>query len=201
MRQFSLILGCLVFLTGTAASGSPSSLEGAKAHAHKSCADHKHGPTAHHFGYVKPGAAIALKHNYDGQSLTGELESFSVTLSHLYSDGNLTVELLPTADLNISSNITSPNIPLHPGSDFTFQVQMSSLKQGEYRLGVSTVYEAKDGHQVRRISSIPIQIGNYESKKPEAQGLQASKFQSENTAPVRSKLKRIIALPAQETIR
>jgi len=46
---------------------------------HDAAETHKHTHKETH--YVKPGAAVSLSHDYDGQTLLGEIETLSLTLT------------------------------------------------------------------------------------------------------------------------
>lgn len=141
--------------------------------------------------FVKPGAAVGLTHDYDGKTQRGELETVTLTLNHIYKEGYLTVRVLPPPDLQIMSDISPYKISLQAGSTFTLPVQFFSALEGAYSLGLEAVYESLDGHQSRRVLSVPIAIGTETTEK--AQAL--------SPKDVQVTTKGIIALPARETIK
>lgn len=118
-----------------------------------------------HRGYVKPGAAISLRHDYDGQTYAGELETFTVTLEHIYEAGYLTVQWLETPEL-VKSSDTNPNqTELSAGSLLTLPVQFSSVKKGRHMIGLEVIYESLEGQQSRRVLSVPVTIGTTAASK------------------------------------
>lgn len=118
-----------------------------------------------HAGYVKPGAAISLRHDYDGQTDAGELETFTVTLDHIYEAGYLTVQWLDTAEVVISADTNPSQIELSAGSSFALPVQFSSVKNGHYMIGLDVIYESLEGQQSRRVLSVPVTIGTTVTNK------------------------------------
>jgi len=143
-------------------------------------------------GYVKPGAAVSLEHDYDGQTHKDELETFTLTLQHIYDQGYITARLLNTSGLQVQSDTYSRQISLQPGSSLNLPVQFSAANDGTYYLGVEVVYESLDGNQSLRVLSVPIIVGAQNKQK-------GSLRVSEKTETVT--LEGVIALPAQETIR
>jgi len=151
---------------------------------------HEHAQ-AHHGGYVKPGAAVAMTHDYDGQTASGEFETATLTISHIYNDGFLAIEVLPTEDLQIFANAPIEKIQLQTGSTLNLPIQFSGRINGTYSIAVETIYESVNGQQSRRVLSLPITIGPKLSRK------------TRPTAPITSKSapKGYISLPATEVIR
>lgn len=118
-----------------------------------------------HAGYVKPGAAISLRHDYDGQTHPGELETFTVTLEHIYQVGYLTVQWLETPEVVISSDTNPNQIELSAGSSLTLPLQFSSVKNGRHMIGLDVIYESLAGQQSRRVLSVPVTIGTPATSK------------------------------------
>ena len=163
-----------------------------KAESHsKSPHTHSHQAEAHQAGYVKPGAAITLTHDYDGQTKLGEFETVTLSLSHIYEDGYLSVEILPTPDLQIFSNHGLDKVELQTSSAVTLPIQFSGAANGSYSIAIETVYVSQNGQQSRRVLSLPITIG----VKP------AGKTQPTTPKVSKPAAKGIIALPANEVIR
>ena len=162
-------------------------------HSHQAEAHHAraHQSGAHHAGYVKPGAAITLTHDYDGQTKLGEFETVTLSLSHIYEDGYLSVEILPTPDLQIFSNHDLDKVELQTSSAVTLPIQFSGAANGSYSIAIETVYVSQNGQQSRRVLSLPITIG----VKP------AGKTQPTTPKVSKPAAKGIIALPANEVIR
>ena len=145
----------------------------------------------HEVNYIKPGAAVDLTHDYDGKTQKGELETLTLTLTHIYEDGYLTVRLLPPPELQIHSDTDPHTRQLHGGSSFTLPVQLSSTLDGTYYLGLETVHESLEGEQSRRVLSVPINIGVQPAEKSRASG----------PKDVQTTSAGIIALPAREIIK
>jgi len=113
----------------------------------------------HNTGFVKPGAAVALSHDYDGKTGLGELETLSARLSHIYQDGSLSVALLSAPDIQISAFTAIQNMPVYQGSTLDLPIQFSSAEPGNFTLSLETVYKGPDGRESRRVLSIPVNIG------------------------------------------
>jgi hypothetical protein len=147
--------------------------------------------SSHRQGYVKPGTAVELFHDYDGQTQRGEIETFTLTLHHIYETGYLTVSVLPTQGLQINSDLNPQQVSLHRGSSFSLPVQVSSMIDGTYYIGVEAVYESLDGQQNRRVLSVPVTIGSKTSEQ----------FQPAKTQESKAAAGGVVALPAREVIK
>jgi len=149
-------------------AGAQSASANDHTHLH-SAAQHK--THVNHFsGYVKPGAAVALFHDYDGDTELGEYETVSATLTHIYQDGTLTVTLLAPPDIQISAFSPIRKMPLSQGSFLDIPVQFSSTNPGAFTLSLETVYESVDGQESRRILSIPVNVGGKLLEKTSVSG-------------------------------
>ena len=116
--------------------------------------------TSHtHVSFVKPGAAVSLESDYDGHTQPGELETVTLTLHHMYSDGHLEANLLPSSGLEVTSNFQQIQTALTKESAPTFHVQFSALKEGVYSLGLEIIYTDRMDQQSRRTVSVPITVG------------------------------------------
>lgn len=135
-----------------------------------SAEDHTHhkSETQHHAGYVKPGAAVALSHDYDGKTALGAFETITATLTHIYEDGAISVSLLSPPELQVSAFSPLHNRPLYRGTSFELPIQFSGTTNGAYTISLETVYESSDGQQSRRVLSIPVNIGKaaFEKSSP-----------------------------------
>jgi len=147
--------------------------------------------THSHKGYYKPGAAVALTYDYDGETQPGELENLTLTLQHHYSDGYLSARLLETPDLQITSHGNLENKQLQAEISLSLPIQLSGTNTGEYFISLEVIYENLSGERSLRVLSLPIQIGD-------------SKVSKGTTAAPRLKssgTKGLIILEAQEVIR
>lgn len=120
-------------------------------------------------GYVKPGAAVTLSHDYDGSTATGNFETLTASLSHVYQDGHLSVGLLTQDEIQISGFTPIRNMPVSSGSILDIPIQFSSLVQGHFTLSLDTVYRDPDGNESRRVLSILVSIGGETFEKSSAQ--------------------------------
>lgn len=150
--------------------------------------------TAHrHVSFVKPGAAVSLESDYDGHTQPGELETVTLTLHHMYSDGHLVANLLPSSGLEIISNFQQTQTALTNGSAPTFHVQFSALKTGVYSLGLEIIYTDRMDQQSRRTLSVPIAVGTAINKTAD----KATTVTTKAKAPDGG----VVALSAKEVIR
>lgn len=144
-----------------------------------------------HVHFVKPGAAVSLTHDYDGKLSQGGLITLTVTLNHIYQDGFLTANAVPSSGMQIISGAQPVKSYLSEGSEVTLYVQVSAPEQGEHFLGIETVYEDPAGEQTRRVFSIPMTAASNLNEKSQAITSQTPKVKST----------KLISLPAQESIR
>ena len=153
MRIYITALTCAVFLL----AGTQSAASNEHAHGHGEAA---HKSNAKPFtGFVKPGAAVTLSHDYDGKTGLGELETFTATLSHIYQDGALSVELLAAPHIQISAFTPIYNMPVYKGSTLDLPIQFSGTKAGDFTISLERVYKAPDRQESRRVVSVPVNIG------------------------------------------
>lgn len=183
----------LYLLAGVNVLSVQSSVQpAAQPHNHQQEA-HQKEEHSHHAGFVKPGAGVALEHDYNGVTGVGHIETLTLKLSHLYDDGYISTALLSPPQLHIYSQLSALPERVSRGSVISLPLQFSGMQEGSYTIGVEVVFKTLDGHQSRRVLSVPVVIGSQT----------AAKFQ---TRPKPREAKRagpqgIIALPAQEVIR
>jgi len=151
----------------------------------------ENGKHHHNVEYVKPGASVSLQHDYDGKTQRGDLEFFTITLQHLYTDGFISARLLNTPGLDIHSNTNVSQIRAKAEQSLIIPVQISATQMGEYYLGVEVLYEGMSGDQSVRVLSVPILVGIQPRTKGESAPLKKSRT---------IKKTGIISLPAQEDI-
>ncbi len=117
---------------------------------------HKH----HKKAYVKPGAAVSLSHDYDGKTYIGEFETLTASLSHIYQDGTVSVDLLAPHSLQITAFSPLHNMPIQSGSSLDLPIQFSSRKAGAYTMSLQVLYKTPMGDESRRVLSIDVNIGD-----------------------------------------
>lgn len=129
--------------------------------------DKSHKTHSHsHTEFIKPGAAIAMTHDYDGQTQSGHIEQFTATLEHIYENGFLTLTLNASDGLDLISDSNAQTVSATPGSTISVPIQISSIQNGQHYIGLDIVYEDFAGAQSRRALSIPITIGDKADNKP-----------------------------------
>lgn len=185
MRTLILVLaGAALPLASTQSAASNE-----MSHSHSAAQPKAH--NHHTTGFVKPGAAVTLSHDYDGKTGVGELETISATLSHIYQDGALSVALLSAPDIQISAFTPIQNTPVYTGSTLDLPIQFSSQSHGYFPLSLEVVYTSSGGQESRRVLSIPVNIG----------GNIPEKILASNGTEVRTNTKSgVIGLPAFEVI-
>ena len=118
-----------------------------------------------HKGYYKPGAAVSVTYDYDGQTKPGILENITLTLEHHYSRGYISARLLQTDELNIIAHQNLENEKLQAGADLHMPVQISGTKPGQYFISLEVIYENLSGQRSLRVLSLPIHIGDLNRSK------------------------------------
>lgn len=195
MKTLSLIMTAIAFgaLTLTAAQSTAQDSESAERHNHAHGAAHSKPQAAHHKGYVKPGAAVELLHDYDGQTRIGELETVTLSLSHIYTGGKIHAALIAPEGLTLTQTRAEIHVDLYDAAPLTLPVQFSSSQAGQYNLGVEVVYESPEGEQTRRVLALPILIGDAAASAKTQPNVAAQDIKKSTGG--------VIALPAQEIIR
>ena len=145
-----------------------------------------------HKGYFKPGAAVALTYDYDGQTELGALENITLTLEHYYDEGYISARILETNDLHIMSHQVLKNERLRNGINLQLPIQISGTQSGEYYISLEVIYESLSGNQSLRVLSLPVQIGKVDTSKASKTDLHASRPIAE---------KGFVILDAQEVIK
>ena len=154
-------------------------------------------PAAQTAAYIKPGAAIDLSYDYDGQTTIGVAETITLTINHMYSRGYLTAALMPDYGLTIISDVSQVPHSLQSGKTITLPLQLSAKAAGTYSLGVEIVYESEQGFQSRRVISLPLFVGMGTLSKGQYKA-PATSFKSENQKLGSTEL---IGMAAREIIR
>jgi hypothetical protein len=133
-----------------------------------------------HKGYYKPGAAVSVTYDYDGQTEPGILENITLSLEHHYSSGYISARLLQTDDLDIISHQKLENEKLQAGTDLHMPIQISGTEPGQYFISLEVVYENLSGQRSLRVLSLPIHIGDLNISKTAPPS--ARKTRSEDSA-------------------
>lgn len=116
-------------------------------------------------GFVKPGAAVSLSHDYDGKTAVGEFETLSAKLEHIYQDGTISVDVLAPSHIQISAFQPIRDMPVYSGSFLELPIQFSGLEAGNFTVSLEVVHKTPMGRESRRVLSIPLNIGGETSGK------------------------------------
>ena len=143
-----------------------------------------------HAGYVKPGAATSLTHDYDGKTAIGEFETITVVVDHTYQEGVLIVEVLAPQALRISWPLAPKEYEISQGASIELPVNFSGTGAGRFSLSFEMVHKSAEGYESRRVTSIPIIVGINSNEKPQI-------TTGKSTV---SNLTGLVVLPAQEVI-
>lgn len=146
--------------------------------------------TRPHAGYVKPGAAVSLKHDYDGLSAVGAFETITLEIEHSYEEGVLSLELLGPSEIEILWPLSAEQHFLAGPASIESSVKFSAMEPGQFSLSVEMVHESSDGYVSRRVTSIPIAVGSKVN----------GKTQVEKNKTVEPNKAGLIYLPAREVI-
>jgi len=155
MRFFNIIIAAISLSLILGLACSASALDALKK-------NHNHS----YQGYYKPGAAVALTHDYDGETRPGELENITLTLEHYYNDGYISARLLETDNLLIMSSSTLEDEKIDAMSLFQLPIQFSGTKLGEHFISLEVIHKSLSGNHSLRVLSLPIQIGSVDTSKP-----------------------------------
>jgi len=118
-----------------------------------------------HAVFLKPGAAVQIRHDYKGQTALNSYETISIDVTHIYQNGIIEITVLPSQDLDIMSPIDTQSVHITPDIAPKVAVQFSSQKEGRFSLALEVIHQDPTGQQSRRVLSIPIQIGEGNSQK------------------------------------
>lgn len=119
-----------------------------------------------HKGYYKPGAAVELSYDYDGQTELGELESLTLTLHHHYSEGFISAVLLEPQGFQLLSYQELEHEAVQGGAAFQLPLQLSGTTPGAFYISLEVTYENAAGERSLRVLSLPIQIGQTGKRGP-----------------------------------
>ena len=108
-----------------------------------------------HAEFLKPGAAVQIRHDYKGQTALNGFETISIDVNHIYQNGILEMTVLPSQDLKIVSPIETQSVSITPAITPKISVQFSGQKSGHFSLALEIIHQDPAGQQTRRVLSIP----------------------------------------------
>jgi hypothetical protein len=145
-----------------------------------------------HLSYQKPGAAVRLKHNYDGHSEVGKPELLRLIFSEAYNTGNLNIHLKADPSLMISPPASDYNFAMTDENYHPLNISVNPQREGKYYLRLFVTAEGVNSPANSRVFAIAFYIGDaYQQAKTQ------SSQQNENQGKT---AERIIRLPSQETV-
>ncbi len=139
--------------------------------------------------HLKPGAAIRLKHNYDGHSQVGESELLRLIFSESYSTGTLNIELKAGTDLTVLPSDRNFSFDMKDESSHAIDINVNANREGKHYLQMFITTSGVDGSIKNRVFAIAFYVGD-EYRKDKTQASQ------QKGAPA----KKMIFLPSEETV-
>lgn len=138
--------------------------------------------------YSKPGAAVEVLHNFNGQIEAGEIKALTLKFNDGYDDGELLVDLSGSDGLNVIANSLTPKFRLEGDGANSYDVQVSAANDGQYYLNILATVSQGGTPIARHTTGIVFNVGD---------GGRAIAAKPRK-APVPSN--EVIEMPAQETI-
>lgn len=139
--------------------------------------------------YLKPGAAVRLKHNYDGHSQVGESELLRLIFSESYNTGTLNIELKAGTDLTILPSDRNFSFDMEGDSSHAIDINVNANREGKHYLQMFITTSGVDGSIKNRVFAIAFYVGD-EYRKDKTQPSQQKE----------SPTKKMIFLPSEETV-
>ena len=135
--------------------------------------------------YIKPGAAIRFKHNYDGKTEVGEVETVQLSFTESYSSGQMRVTLQADAALSLEPATQEYLFSMDSDQPHQLEIAVSAASEGKHYLNIFTSAIDESGQAKSRVFAIAFYMGEPAPKqsKPANQ----------------SSLENVIFLPSQET--
>jgi hypothetical protein len=139
--------------------------------------------------YLKPGAAVRLKHNYDGHSQVGEPELIQLSFAETYSAGQLNIALQADPGLILNPPDNNFYFAMDTDSVHSLEINVSAEAEGKYYLHMYASATDSRGSTKSRVFAIAFYVGDayLESK---SQTAAQSKVSADN----------LIYLPSEETV-
>lgn len=110
--------------------------------------------------YQKPGAAVRLKHNYDGHSNIGEPEQVRLSFIESYYTGVLNVELKADQGLIITPSVNSYSFPMQSENFHSLDINVIPKTDGKHYLKLFVSAAESDGSTKHRVFAIAFYVGD-----------------------------------------
>jgi len=82
-----------------------------------------------HAEFLKPGAAVQIRHDYKGQTALNSYETISIDVTHIYQNGILDITVLPSQNLDILSPLKTQSVPITARRVLSIPVQIGEGKR------------------------------------------------------------------------
>jgi len=138
--------------------------------------------------YLKPGAAIRLEHDYDGQTAVGETELIELSFTEAYPQGELRVSLMADPGLLIEPQTATWRFAMDSDEPHTVQLTAKAEAPGKYYINIYASAVDEFGRPQDRVFALAIKVSN---------SVKSSKIQAR--ANLESAAENLIYLPSTET--
>lgn len=150
---------------------------------------------ANHKGYFKPGASVALQHDFSGRIDAGELGEMTVDLVMQPKDAEVSVYYTATDGLNLLSGGERRTTHVSV-SDFengasplgSQALRFSAAEDGRYYINAFVRITHPNGQSLGRVLTVPVYVGTAPAKAKSQKVITQSSGRS------------IIVMPAKETV-
>ena len=136
--------------------------------------------------YVKPGAAIRFKHNYDGKTEVGEVETVQLSFTESYASGQMLVRLQADAALSLEPATQDYVFSMNSDRAHQLEIAVSAISEGKHYLNIFTSATDQSGQSKSRVFAIAFYVGEPAPKQSKSAN--------------QSSLEKVIILPSQETV-
>ena len=110
--------------------------------------------------YQKPGAAVRLKHNYDGHSNIGEPELLQLIFSESYNTGVLNIDLKVDQGLTVSPSDNSYSFAMQGENFHHLEIRVEARTEGKHYLKLFVSASESNSSLKHRVFAIPLYAGD-----------------------------------------
>ena len=113
-------------------------------------------------GYSKPSAAVSFNHNFSGRSSLGTTESVTMKISDRYPGGQLSVDVFPSAGIQMFNNGGLQNEVLELNGDSVNDVELrfQAKSEGVHQITMVAKVIMPDGQAITRSYTMPVYVGD-----------------------------------------
>lgn len=138
--------------------------------------------------HEKPGAAIRLKHDYDGQTEVGETESIQLSFYEAYPQGELQIGLKTDPGLSIETQTAVQTFAMDNEGPHTVALTATAEAPGKYYITIYASAVDPLGRAQDRVFALALKV---------VSSAKASKIQAQSSSE--STVENLIYLPSTET--